>query len=272
MTESVERIELLTDPSRQALAGLFDTALPDGDEILPMWHLVYLLDHAPQADLGPDGHPTHGSVPTPPGPGLRRMFAGGRVNATAPLRIGATAARRSQTINSTQKQGRTGLLTFVTVRHEYRQHDQLVLAEEQDFAYRDAVDSPAAPNDSVGADTQPVQPTERQFTIDPTVLFRFSALTYNAHRIHYDRDFATRQEGYPGLLVHGPLQAVLMAEQARRLSAFDTGPYRYEYRLAAPLFDHQGLVIGAKQNADGITTYVRDHTGRITATGSVHFG
>jgi 3-methylfumaryl-CoA hydratase len=251
--------EMLAPEPARALAGLLDTAPPDTDELPPLWHCAYLLDRPAQADLGPDGHPRT-SVPTPPAAGLRRMFAGGRVTGTAPLRTGRPATRASRLLRTLERQGRTGPLIFRTVRHDYTQDGVLVLTEEHDLVYRQPATGPVRP-----APAGPVASLvdgERAVRVDPTLLFRYSALTYNAHRIHYDRVFA-RTEGYPGLLVHGPLQALLMAQQAGR--TVHTGhPYRFDYRLRAPLFDHQGLVVGAA--ADG-STWVRSAAGTRTAGG-----
>ncbi len=175
----------------------------------------------------------------PPGPGLRRMFAGGRVTRHGPLRIGAEAARRTWQASSVRKQGRSGPLHFVTVRTEISQGGQVVVTEEQDLVYRE----PGADGPARSDEIQPPSDGQRDWPVevDPVLLFRFSALTYNAHRIHYDREYA-RAEGYPDLVVHGPLQALLMAELAR-----PGLPERceYSYRLVAPLFDGQGLIVSA---------------------------
>ena len=229
--------------------------MPLADGALPLlWHWVYLLDRPPQAILGADGHPARDAIPTPPGPGLRRMFAGGRVSQHGPLRTGAQATRRTWQASSALKQGRSGPLHFVTVRSEISQGGQVVITEEQDLVYREptqATDGPApaanggtaqAPPDAQATpEAQPPPAGARDWPVEvnPVLLFRFSALTYNAHRIHYDRDYA-RAEGYPGLLVHGPLQALLMAELARP----ELPPCcDYSYRLVAPLFDGQGLIV-----------------------------
>ncbi len=269
MTEVRELTELITPGPAEALAGLLGVPLPDrGLPLLWLW--VYLLDRPPQAILGADGHPARDAIPSPPGPGLRRMFAGGRVSQHGPLRTGAEATRRTWQASSTRKQGRSGPLHFVTVRTEISQDGQVVITDEQDLVYRE----PAQATDRLASDSPPRPPgapdlqppagtRDWPVEVNPVLLFRFSALTYNAHRIHYDRDYA-RAEGYPGLLVHGPLQALLMAELAR-----PDLPTRcdYSYRLVAPLFDGQGLIVSASAEQDAIRVATRDSTGRTTATG-----
>ena len=233
---------------------------------------MYLLDRPPQAILGADGHPARDAIPTPPGPGLRRMFAGGRASQHRPLRTGAEATRRTWQASSARKQGRSGPLHFVTVRTEISQGGQVVITEEQDLVYRepppDGALAPAAdPQPPPDAQPPPAGPRDWPVEVNPVLLFRFSALTYNAHRIHYDRDYA-RGEGYPGLLVHGPLQALLMAEKARREAEF---PARcdYSYRLVAPLFDGQGLIVSASAQEDAMRVTARDAASRTTATGVI---
>lgn len=264
-----ERLE--PDPAR-AFASLARVPLPDlATEGLPLlWHWLHLAAWPDQEDLGPDGHPVRGVLPVAPDPGQRRMWAGGRVTTTRPLLVGRTAVRHSEILSTTSKQGRSGPLTFVVVRHTVTQDGATCLVEEQDIVYREAAGptgtsdpAPAAPVVEPGAD-------ERRLPLDPTHLFRFSALTRNAHRIHYDRSYAESVEGYSGLVVHGPLQAMLMAEAARAHGA--AGRLTIGYRLVAPLLDHQGLVVGARPGPEGWSVHVRDDTGRITAQGVVSTG
>ncbi|NYD41843.1 FAS1-like dehydratase domain-containing protein [Nocardioides panaciterrulae] len=275
----VERTELLAPEPAIALAGLLDVPLPDlgaGDGLPLTWHWVYLLERPLQRDLGPDGHPVRNAVPEPPGPGLRRMWAGGAVRSLAPLRVGEQTTRRSRVLTTTEKQGRTGRLTFVTVGHSILQRGETVIEERQDILYRDLSRGPSRDGETgstggsrdaaPGAVVEP-GPGEWSVPVSPTLLFRFSALTYNGHRIHYDREYARDQEGYPGLVVHGPLQAMAMAEAARARGVRTRPGVALEYRLVAPLFDDQGLIAGVADEGEELATSVRDAWGRRTAQG-----
>jgi 3-methylfumaryl-CoA hydratase len=271
MTEVIERTETLLPGPAQALGALLGVPVPDlerGAGLPLLWHWIYLLDRPAQADLGPDGHPVRGALPAPPGPGHRRMWAGGRVRTSGPLRCGEPATKRSRVLYVREKQGRSGLLTFAVVGHQILQRDHVVVDEQQDIVYREAAAPPDRPLAS--ASDAPVVPPgedERAIEVSPTLLFRFSALTYNAHRIHYDRDYARDAEGYPGLLTHGPLQALAMAEAARVAGC--EGDKNFDYRLTSPLFDHQGMVVRAVRDRDATLTAVRDVRGRQTAAGTL---
>jgi len=272
MSEVIERTEALLPGPARALGALLDVPVPDLDHGagLPLlWHWIYLLERPAQADLGPDGHPIRGTIPAPPGPGRRRMWAGGRVRATGPLRCGEPATRRTRVQSVQDKEGRSGKLTFYVMRHQILQRGQVVVDEEQDIVYREAV-SPSGqpPAPWPGEDVDPAE-GEWAIEVSPTLLFRFSALTYNAHRIHYDRDYARDVEGYPGLLTHGPLQAIAMAEAARAIRPDDAAALSFEYKLISPLFDFQGLVASAVPDQDATTTAVRDLHGRRTAAGTL---
>ena len=280
MPDVLERTEVLDPVPARALGDLLGVPVPDlagGAGLPPLWHWVYLLERAPVADLGPDGHPVRGTLPVPPGPGLRRMWAGGRVRTRGPLRCGEPATRRTRVLSVAEKNGRSGHLTFVTAGHQVLQRGEVVVEEEQDIVYRQAAGTPAAGPGAPGTPGPgpevPAGTGEREVEISPVVLFRFSALTYNAHRIHYDRDFCREVEGYPGLLTHGPLQAIAMAEAARAADGAADGGVTFSYRLVAPLFDNQGLVVGAARGPDGTTvTTARDRHGRQTATGTLTRG
>ncbi|GAA3525107.1 hypothetical protein GCM10022222_04830 [Amycolatopsis ultiminotia] len=269
MTETVERREVLLPGPAQGLGALLGVPVPDldGGAGLPLlWHWLYLLDRPAQADLGRDGHPIRGTVPAPPEPGRRRMWAGGRVRLAGTLRCGEEAIRRTSVRSVQEKHGRSGPLTFVVVGHRIEQRRQVVVEEEQDIVYRPMPARQPEPADP--AEQVPVAPGEWAVDVSPVLLFRFSALTYNAHRIHYDRDYCRDVEGYPGLLTHGPLQAIVMAEKARGGGVSEHTSF--DYRLVAPLFDHQGMVVGSATGEQGETvTAVRDVHGRQTATGTL---
>jgi 3-methylfumaryl-CoA hydratase len=241
-------MELIQRGPAEALAALLGVPMPT-NELPLLWHWIYLLERPATADLGPDGHPVRNSVP-----GRRRMFAGGSVRSLAPLRFDEPATRTATMLNSEDKQGRSGPLTFVTVGQQIHQRGELAVDERQHLVYREGGALELEP------DGEPQAPGEDEWSIEvtPTLLFRFSALTYNGHRIHYDRDYARDVEGYPGLVTHGPLQALAMAEFARLRGMTGTA---MEFRLVAPLFEHQGLIAG-----DGV---VRDFSGRRTATATI---
>jgi 3-methylfumaryl-CoA hydratase len=220
-----------------ALAGLFDQPPPGGAReeaaLPPLWHWLYFLDRPAERELGPDGHPLAGRF-MPPIPGRRRMFAGGRWTSHAPLRFGDLVTRRSALVAVTPKSGRTGELLFTTVRHEFRRDGVTVGVEEQDIVYRGGVPRPPAvrpPATEPRPEPEP-GPWRIGMAADPVLLFRFSALTYNAHRIHYDAAYATGVEGHPGLVVHGPLLALLLAELPRRAGRRVTS---LEFRARAPV-------------------------------------
>jgi 3-methylfumaryl-CoA hydratase len=276
MSEFVERTELLLPGPAQAFGSLLNVPTPDfeGGAGLPiLWHWLYTLERPAQADLGRDGHPVRGTIPAPPGPGRRRMWAGGQVRTRGVLRVGEPATRRTEVLSVQQKHGSTGPLTFVTVGHEISQRGEVKVWERQDIVYRDACTgaAPSKASQVAGPAAEPpalpAAPEEWDVDVTPVLLFRFSALTYNGHRIHYDRDYARDVEGYPGLVTHGPLQAMVMAEQARAQGR--TGDQVFSYRLVSPLFDHQGMVAGATRQGAATATWVRDRYGRRTATGEL---
>ncbi|MFF1834786.1 MaoC family dehydratase N-terminal domain-containing protein [Streptomyces sp. NPDC058231] len=222
-----------------ALSNVLDldaTAAGEGEVLPPLWHWLHFLEWPPHRELGADGHPAHGHF-LPPLPDRRRMFAGGRARFAAPLQVGAPARRTSDVAKVEIKRGRTGEMAFVTVRHEISQHGEICVTEEQDLVYRSGADEQRRAGFELDlGDAEPAD-TAWQFALRPTpaLLFRYSALTANAHRIHYDLPYARDDEGYPGLVVHGPLLVQLMLELARR-----NEPRRQvrtlSYRLRKPVF------------------------------------
>ncbi|HEV7368693.1 FAS1-like dehydratase domain-containing protein [Arenibaculum sp.] len=233
----------------QALAATlgWERAAPGPGEALPEgWHWACFLTAAPAGELGRDGHPRRGGF-LPPVPLPRRMWAGGRLSFERPLRIGEEAERVSEVADIRLRDGRTGPLVFVTVRHTVSTGDGPALVEEHDIVYR----GDRAPGE---AGPQPRPAPEgaawsRTVTPDPVLLFRYSALTFNGHRIHYDRTYATGVEGYPGLVVHGPLLATLLLDLARQHAGGTLA--RFEFRSVGTLFDTAPFTLAGRPGPDG---------------------
>jgi 3-methylfumaryl-CoA hydratase len=265
-TERVVRTELIIPGPSEALANMLGTDIPT-DELPPLWHWIHLLEKRPHTDLGPDGHPTFG-IPAPPGPGRKRMFAGGRVRTHAPLVFGRPATRTTWVAETTEKQGSTGPLTFVTVRNEYTQGGRVAIVDDYEIVYRTTGSSLAV---RVGTLRDEPEPAPREpaltLTADEALLFRFSALTYNAHRIHYDHNWV-REEGYGDLVVHGPLQALMMGELVRRRGDGLVGK-QFDYRLVSPMIGPQTFTVLAGEAGVNASAEVRDVHGTVTALGTL---
>jgi 3-methylfumaryl-CoA hydratase len=250
------------------LIGAVPPRLDPGDPLPPLWHWFYLLDHPAQAEIGADGHPVGGPF-LPPIPGRRRMFAGGRLRLDAPIGVGAELSSRSAVADVSVKSGRSGDLAFVTVRHELTADGVPVGTEEQDIVYR-SEPHPAPPRAVPRPETDAPEPTgewRSELATDPVLLFRFSALTYNGHRIHYDRPYATQAEGYPDLVVHGPLLALLALELPRIHAP--AHPVRlFAYRLVRPAFLPSRLIsVGRPARASAeITVGAQGAEPSLTAT------
>jgi len=252
-TEWVGRTETLqatvsSTPARAMTATLGrdpTDAFPPGAELPPLWTWLHFLPLAPMGAVGPDGHPQRGGF-LPPIELPRRMWAGSRCTFLGPLRIGDEIAKTSTILKIVEKAGTAGPLIFVTVKHEVSAMGSAVMIEEQDLVYM-----------NIPAHWQAPAPTplprcewSETIDIDPVFLFRFSALTFNGHRIHYDRTYATDVEKYPGLVVHGPAQAVLLFDAATRRQP-DGRPASFTFRGVRPLFDFDTVSLNGKANADG---------------------
>jgi 3-methylfumaryl-CoA hydratase len=194
------------------------------------------------------------------------MFAGGRVRTHRPLTLGREAVRTTWVANTLEKTGRTGPLTFVTVRNDISQDGQVVIEDEQDIVYRagDTTLPQAVPDDG---SVPPVGEPTLTLEVDSRLLFRFSALTYNAHRIHYDREFLS-EEGYDDLVVHGPLQALMMGELLRR-NGVDLVGREYSYRLVAPMIGPQRMTVAATEGGLDAGAETRDAHGAIAAVSTL---
>ncbi len=244
-----------------------DDAPPrNGDALPPLWHWLYFLPLHRQSELGPDGHAARGGF-LPPVPLPRRMWAGGRLQFHQRLHIGEDITRESRIVDISHKEGRSGPLVFVLVRHEIGNADGVALTEEHDIVYRghpqpgDPLPRPvAAPND---------QAWLREIRPDDVLLFRYSALTFNGHRIHYDRRYVTEVEGYPGLIVHGPLIATLLMDLLRR-NLPDAQVRQFSFRAIKPLFDIAPFFVCGKLEDDGKTVrlWAKDADGWLTMEAS----
>ncbi len=276
----------------------------EGDEIPPFWHGLYFLTATRQSELGADGHPPRGGF-LPPVPLPRRMFAGAQVDFVRPLHVGQTVERRATILGVSQKQGRSGEMVFLQLQHEISDAAGVCVVETQDIVYRDeptaetetqikltgqaavAASSTAAATNAVSpaptfsknegpAKKSPVTPApaaqaqwSRTITPDPVLLFRYSALTFIGHRIHYDYPYATAVEGYPGLVVHGPLQATMLLDLLR-CELPQCVPKRFVFRAVSPLFCTGAFrVCGVPSGEGQYSLWIEDQHGRVTMQATV---
>lgn len=223
-----------------------------------MIHLCLAPPAAPIDQLGPDGHPARGGF-LPPVPLARRMWAGGSFAFMDDIRIGETVTRRSTIRDVTVKQGRTGTLCFVTVDHRIESDARLPLTERQDIVYRD-LDAPGAP---AKAAPPPAPEGTHRVTVDPTapLLFRYSALTFNGHRIHYDAPYTREVEGYPGLIVHGPLQASQLVHLAERVGG--RVPKTFDFRSLSTIFDTGPYTLNATEDGEALKLWTAQSGGPV---------
>ena len=240
------------------------TAAATGSKLPPLWHWLYFLPMHQQSEIGPDGHAKRGSF-LPPVPLPRRMWAGSQFEFRAPILVGDRMSRTSTIDDVSVKEGRTGKLVFVKVRHEVRCNGAVepALIEFHDIVYREAqrADDVPPPPQKAAADA----PWQREIVPDDVLLFRYSALTFNGHRIHYDRKYVTEVEGYPGLIVHGPLIATLLMDLLRReMPEADVASFRF--KAVRPTFDPHPLRVNGALQSDGKTVrlWAQDHEGWLT--------
>ncbi|MEP7061616.1 MAG: MaoC family dehydratase N-terminal domain-containing protein [Betaproteobacteria bacterium] len=275
LAQWIGRTEVTTDVVTAtpcaALAATLDRdpALPSAGTVLPpLWHWLYFLPRARASDVGPDGHAQRGGL-LPPAPLPRRMWAGGRFVFHAPLHVGDPMSRTSTIEGVDVKHGRSGTLVFVTVRHDIvRDTDGgLALTEHHDIVYRAApAPGAAAPVPMAAPETAVWQ---RVVVPDPVMLFRYSALTFNGHRIHYDRPYVTQTEGYPGLIVHGPLLATLLVDLVR--TALPAAQMtQFEFRALRPVFDLASFAVCGSPgvSAHDVRLWIRDAEGNLAMDAS----
>ena len=245
-TEAMDDLATLA-PLRGLTATLDRDDQPQvGDAIPPCWHWLYFLPMHRQSGIGPDGHPRRGGF-LPPVPLPRRMWAGSQIEFRAPLLAGQSLSRLSRIDDVRVNEGRSGPLVFVNVQHEIRGDADLAIVERQDIVYREM----AQPGDPIPAAVPaPIDAQwSRRIEPDDVLLFRYSALTFNGHRIHYDRKYVTEVEGYPGLIVHGPLIATLLLDLLRRKLP-GAKVQRFGFRAVTPLFDIAAFEVCGKQEGD----------------------
>jgi len=241
-----------------------DAPVTPGTPLPPLWHWLYFLPLHRQSEIGPDGHARRGGF-LPPVPLPRRMWAGSQFEFLSPVRVGDAVTRTSTIVDVTQKTGRSGQLVFVKVRHELRCNGAIgpALVEFHDIVYREAkrpgdVEPPPQPAPGAAAWQMEIVP-------DDVLLFRYSALTFNGHRIHYDRKYVTEVEGYPGLVVHGPLIATLLMDLLHRHApAADVAAFRF--KAVRPTFDLHPFQVSGQLQEDGrsVRLWAQDHEGWLT--------
>lgn len=251
--------DLITAWPLAALAAMLDREVPSDGVVPPLWHWLYFLPTHRQSELGPDGHGRRGEF-LPPVELPRRMWAGGRFEFHDSLRVGDQAERISTIASVQEKQGRSGALAFVVVRHEVRTPRGLALTEEHDIVYRG----------EGGAEVPQAAPAgkfewERTVHPDDVLLFRYSALTFNGHRIHYDRRYCTDVEHYPGLVVHGPLVATML------LGLVPEAVAKFSFRAVSPLFDTEAFQVRGLREGSGASLSACTAGGRLAMTASAEF-
>jgi 3-methylfumaryl-CoA hydratase len=249
----------------KALAATLDhpaAAVPTGTPLPPLWHWLYFLPLHRQSEIGPDGHARRGGF-LPPVPLPRRMWAGSQFEFRSPVRVGDAVARTSTIDDVTSKEGRTGQLVFVKVRHELRCNgaSDAAIVEFHDIVYREAkkpgdIEPPPQPAPTSAA-------WQREIVPDDVLLFRYSALTFNGHRIHYDRKYVTEVEGYPGLVVHGPLIATLLMDLLRH-HAPEAEVATFRFKAVRPTFDLHPFRINGRREGNAVKLWAQDHEGWLT--------
>jgi 3-methylfumaryl-CoA hydratase len=278
LKEWIGRSETVTEragPARmQGLAALLDKpGIPaEGDAMNPMGHWCYFTPRVRQSEIGPDGHPARGGF-MPPVPLPRRMFGGFRTTYHRPLILGEMMRREARIADIQIKQGSSGTLVICTVRHTFHGECGLAIEEDHDYIYRG--NPPADAKSGSGGTSRTAAAPEKpqwskQVVPDPLMLFRYSAVTFNGHRIHYDRTYATETEGYPALVVHGPLIATLLAELALENNPGRTFR-RFDFQASAPLFDDAPFTVAGKPTDDGCSLWSLTPAGSCSSRASVMF-
>lgn len=255
-----EREDVVTAAPLELFAGTLDLARDGAIEMVrPLWHWLYFLPSARLSEVGRDGHPKRGGF-LPPVPLPRRMWAGSRLRFNHPLQAGERIQRQSVITDVARKEGTSGELVFVAIRHAISNPRGVAIVEDQTVVYRDV--APDGPGPAPG---KPV-PYQAQFhrivSPDPVLLFRYSALTFNSHRIHYDKPYAVHEEGYPDLVVHGPLCATLLIEEVQRQYPCKR-IVSFEFKALSPLFANAEFRIGGCREGETVHVWTETPSGRL---------
>jgi len=265
---SETRTEIIHQQALNGFAALMDDPVPASPFVPAGGHWLYFLPTDRQSNLAEDGHSYKGSF-LPPVDLPRRMWAGGRLTFQRPIKAGDVIEKISTVKSVTEKQGRSGKLVFVTVEHDLKNSGGPYIREEHDIVYRQAAIGNEAPKPAQNAPTDAMW--QRVISPDPVLLFRYSALTYNGHRIHYDRDYVTTVEGYPGLIVHGPLIATFLMKLAidnmngKSLKTF-------EFKNSAPVFDTADFhIYGKKLDDTQCLVWATGPQGNLAVMGTAKF-
>lgn len=232
----------------------------EGDPVPELLHLCIAPTSAMSRELGEDGHPERGGF-LPPVPLPRRMWAGGQFEFVAPIRVEEVVTRRSVIRDVKVKDGRSGTLCFVTVDHRIESNDRTAIVERQDIVYRGLDESGAGSQQKPNPAPAPEGSWRETIVPTPQLLFRYSALTFNSHRIHYDVPYTRDVEGYPGLVVHGPLQATLLLHFAKQLKG--RTPSSFKFRSTSPLFDNTPFTLNAREDEEGLALWTARTEGPI---------
>ncbi|MDH4565598.1 acyl-CoA dehydrogenase [Pseudomonas sp. BN414] len=264
-----QRVDRIDPRIAQALAATLDLdpdSMKAGAELPPLWHWVYFTPNARCSEIGADGHPQRGGF-LPPVDLPNRMWAGGHLNFKQPLRVGEEVNRISRIVRCQRKVGRHGELVFVTVEHSVSGERGVCLVEEQDIVYRQP-----APKEAplAGEVVDGCAEFGRRIRPDPVLLFRYSALTFNSHRIHYDQPYATQEEGYPSLVVHGPLAATLLLETFRATYP-DKRIRRFAFRAVGPLFSSADFDVCGELTGPDSAALWTECDGRLAMKANVTF-
>ena len=262
--EISDQIEPMRACAMQATLDDPGKTLEAGDGLPPLWHWLYFWEPEAHAALGPDGMAARGEF-LPPINLEQRMFAGARVKFVKPVIIGQPAKRRSRVAKIERKKGRSGPLVFVTLQHETADAQGTCIQEEQDLVFRAPTPGQHPP---AGERAPAVTPWRQQIKPDPLMLFRYSALTFNGHRVHYQHSYATEEEGYPGLVVHGSLLATLMVGLVRKHLP-EAKMTWFECRAKRPIYDTSPFTVGGRKAADekSAELWVTDASGYLAVLG-----